>query len=235
MPVNSVVNDIGLQIAAATLEVSQLPSTTVSTDNNALTTWDGEPAVYDHWQCLNEYIDEPGVAVLPSSDPDSPNIKVTYGSRSVTLIRRWAAKRTGAPPKFPPPVVYSTENPTEVDENWVYIGGNGPQVRELGIAPNGASIVYEALGTYVFQALDSTKVKYIAEVPPALSSGPMFAANGWANTPNPQPSAVAVSSVANGVGVGIATAVANSINAPPSANNTLGGTQLTPPGNSNGS
>lgn len=231
MPVNEVATTPALQVAASGLYASQYPATAVATDNNALTTWDGEPAAYDHWQCLNEYIDEPGVAVLPTSDPSGTNIKVTYGSRMITLIRRWAAKRTGAPPKFPVPLVYKTTDPTQVDTNWVYIGGDGPQVRELGIAPNGASIVYEASGTYVFQALDPTLVSYLAEVPPALSSPTMITARPWANTPNPAPSSVAVTSVANGVGVGIASVAASSLlGAPPSSsNNALGGTALTPP------
>lgn len=231
MSVNEVASGAALQIAASGLLASQYPATEVSTDNKGLTTWDGEPAAYDHWQCLNEYIDEPGVAVLPSSKPESPNVKVVYGSRSITLIRRWAAKRTGAPPRFPPPIVMSTVDPTQVDNNWVYIGGDGPQVRELGIASNGVSIIYEASGTYVFQAIDADKVEYLASVPPSLSAPTMVAVSKWANTPDPPPSAVAVQSIANGVGVNIAQAVSSLIPASPTASSdTLGQTQLSPPG-----
>lgn len=224
MSLSDVATNAGLQIAASRLLASQYPITDVSTDNGALTTWDGEPAAYDHWQCLNEYIDEPGVVVLPTSDPNGNNVKVVYGSRSITLIRRWAAKRTGAPPRFPPPVVMSADDPSQVDNNWVYIGGDGPQVRELGIAANGVSIVYEASGTYVFQAIDPKQVKYLASVPPALSSPEMLSVVKWANTPDPPPSAVAVQSIVDGVGTNIAQIV---VNAP---NNTLGQTQLSPPG-----
>lgn len=219
MPSDTNTTPAQVQVAMSGLNAAEYPNTTISTDNEGLTIWDGEPAAYDHWQCLNEFIEEVGTLVLPTASPTGVNVAVDYSSVMVMLVQRWAAKRTGAPPRFPPKVVYIESTSSLVqstDANWIYVGGSSPQVRELGIAPDGVSIVYEATGIHIFQALDASLVNYFSPVIPTLDPVQTFTARKWANNNNPPPSSVAIQNYAAGVVPGI-TGVA-------SPNGSLGGT-----------
>lgn len=220
MPTNTNTTPGQVLAAMSGLNANEYPTTSVSTDNAALTIWDGEPAAYDHWQCVNEYVEEAGVAILPTSNYGltgaQVNVAVEYCSTMVTLVQRWAAKRTGAPPRFPPKIVYTEANSSlntlgsttqTPDPNWVYIGGIAPQVRELGIAPDGVSIIYEASGVHVFQALNASLVNYNAPVSPTLNPVKTAIARTWANDNNPPPSSVAIQNFAAGVVPGITGAI----------------------------
>lgn len=149
---------------------AQYPSLPSSSDETSLYEFDEEPGVYDYWQCVNQYLDDPGAMVLPTCNPDGLNIKIRHSSHMVTLRKRWAASRTGSQPKLPPRDIGDT--------NWVYVGGmTAPE--ELKVAPDGVSVCYVVSGIYEYQALDASKVKMDAEIPPFLSASQLQDHKGW--------------------------------------------------------
>lgn len=157
------------------LLVDQYPANIELETDNSVITWDGAPGVYDHWQSVNEYKNETGTAILPTSDPSATNSRVDYQSKMYTVVKKWAARRTGAPPRIP------SQEPDADQSNWVLIHADGPGLRELGVAADGVSVVYEAYGEYTYQALDPTQVVFGADIPPTLSAATLGPSQGWAN------------------------------------------------------
>lgn len=163
-----------LNASRSALNAAQYPVTLANTDKSGLTVWDGQAGVYDYWQSVNEYVDEPGVLVLPTSNPLGKNIAVNYASPQMKLIKRWTAKRQGATPALPPKQMQ--------DPNFVYVGGTTPQLRCIDVGANGVDIIYEVSGVYVYEALDATIVPFIADIPPMLDQFGLRQAQQWANT-----------------------------------------------------
>lgn len=166
----------GALLVAATAKFKDETKPTLLTTVESDGWWRGTPlsgAVYDHWQCLSEYVESPGVMVLPTCVPDGTNIKVRTSSEVTSLRMRWAAKRMGAPPTLPPK--------TPPDNNWVYVGGI-ISPREMKVLADGVSVEYEVTGVYEFQALDSTLVKKTAQIPPFLSPSLLLQPSKWLST-----------------------------------------------------
>lgn len=162
----------------SSFNASAAPSTYASVQNDALWKWDGLPGVYDCWQCLNEYVDDPGMLVIPTCKPNGVNIKVNPNSQMITLRRRWVAKRTGAPPTKPPRQMKNAKG--QPDPNWVYTGGSD-RVRELRGNTDGVSVIYEASGIYEYEALDASKVDRDAAVPPFINDAKVNNLVNWAD------------------------------------------------------
>lgn len=165
------------QMATATLAAgvthlrsTQYPTTVVGSDNSGLFQWDGEPGAYDLWQCANEYFENPGTLVAPTSDPDGVSVKIRYASTQLILRRRWVAGRTGAPPRLPPR--------TPPSDNWVLTAASDT-VRDMRVAPDGVSVVYECSGVYEYMALDPNLVTLTAEVPPYISETALTSIRAW--------------------------------------------------------
>lgn len=148
---------------------AQTPAVVASVAPTSFYVNDNTPGVYDLWQCENEYPEDPGVVVLPTCNPAGKNIKVAHSSTMVTLRKKWAAQRTGAPPNLPPK--------TPPSDNWVYTGGV-TMPRETRLAADGVSVVYEARGVFEYQCLDKTEVELVAELPPFVSPD-LAPTNGW--------------------------------------------------------
>ena len=159
-----------LTATLSTFNAAQYPQTAVNTQQTGLHTWDGEPGVYDYWQCLNEYHEDPGVIVMPTCNPDGKNIKVRHSSEMIFLRKRFAACRTGAQPNLPPRDLG--------DDNWVFTGGTA-NLREMQVAPDGVSIRYEVEGVYEYYALDPSLVDKTAEIAPFLSPTALANASKW--------------------------------------------------------
>ena len=161
--------DAQLVASTSAFNASQYPQLIASAAESALYEFDDEPGTYDLWQCFNEYITDGGNVVIPQTDPAGVNLEVRHSSQMVTLRKRWAATRTGAPPRVPPT--------TEV-ANWVltreYVG-----LREFKVAPDGVSIQYEVKGIYEYEALNPALVNLYAEIPPFLSSATLTSLKGW--------------------------------------------------------
>ena len=128
------------------------------------------PGAYDYWQCLNEYVTDPGNIVLPVCDPNGVNIIVNTTSDRRTLRRRWAACRDGATPTVPPVDVG--------DPNWVptqqYDG-----VVDGRILPDGVTVRYEIKGIYEYQALDVSKTDRQCEFGPYTDRDTLKTLVGW--------------------------------------------------------
>lgn len=148
-----------LSASLSALNASQYPTTIAPVGSGSLYSWDGQPGVYDFWQCMNEYLGDPGVIVVPTSNTAGTNAAIAHSSEMTTLRKRWAAMRTGSPPRLPPTDL--------ADANWVFVN-RYEGLREMRVAPDGVSIVYEATGIYEYQALDASLVKREAELQPFL-------------------------------------------------------------------
>jgi hypothetical protein len=159
-----------LSAAYADIAGESAPSFITTISDTGLFYYDGLPGVYDFWQCMSEYEDDPGVIVMPTCNPNGINLAVQIASPQLTLRKRWAAKRTGAPPILPPK--------QSTDPNLIYVGGVAG-LPEMTVGPDGVSIIYEAVGHYVYQALDPSKVQETAAIPPFLLSSSLTPANGW--------------------------------------------------------
>jgi len=205
----SQVSTAQLSASVSSLNASEYPTTLESENSNgSLYSWDGLPGAYDFWQCLNEYLGDPGVIVVPTSDTSGTNAAIAHSSAMTTLRKRWSAMRTGSPPKLPPTQL--------TDPNWIFVN-EYDGIREMRVAPDGVSMVYEATGIYEYQALDSSKVKRTAEVQPFLVSSIFEGPSGtgpvnWVD--------VAVGA-ATGAGTSAGTTILSG-----SGGNPLGGNQL---------
>jgi len=162
-----------LTASLSTLNASEYPTTINGGDSQgSLYSWDGLPGAYDYWQCLNEYLGDPGVLVVPTSDSAGTNVAIAHSSSMTMLRKRWAAMRTGSPPRLPP---------TELtDPNWVFVNSY-EGIREMRVASDGVSMVYEASGIYEYQALDASKVVRGAELQPFLVASFFEGPSGPAN------------------------------------------------------
>jgi len=154
-----------LAVAVSGLNASEYPDVAANgitlIPGGSLWTWDGQPGCYDFWQCQNEYVGGAGVIVLPRSVPGLPNVAIQHSSQVTTLRKRWAASREGAPPRLPP---------TDLgDPNWVFVN-EFIAPREMRVAPDGVTIVYEATGVYEYQAIDPSLVLRTANVQPFLAA-----------------------------------------------------------------
>ncbi len=140
------------------------PSTTTSPYQT-----DPRPGAYDLWQCSAEYTENPGTIVVPSCSPTGISVKINYANAQWVLTMRWVAKRTGSWPLLPRKAL--------TDSNWIYTGGTVP-VREMRMSGEG-HYIYEASGVYEFMALDPSKVKATAAIPPTLSTSEFAKVANW--------------------------------------------------------
>lgn len=150
-----------LFVAISQLAASEYPDAATNgiLPQQTLWTWDGQPGVYDFWQCQNEYVSNNNVIVVPRSDPTATNVVVAHSSNMITLRKRWAASREGAWPRLPPTDL--------VDPNWVFVN-QLIGVRDMRVLPDGITVVYEASGVYEYQCIDATLVHRTADVQPFL-------------------------------------------------------------------
>ena len=166
----SPISNAQLSAAVTSLNANEYPSTYNSVGNTAFYNDDGLPGAYDYWQCLNEYVFDPGNLVLPVCDKDGTNIVVNSNSQRCTLRRRWAACRDGAMPQVPP---------TDFgDDNWVLVR-RYDGVPDLRILPDGVSVRYEIKGIYEYEALDASKVDRKAEIGPFVDRESLRTLVGW--------------------------------------------------------
>lgn len=168
------VNRAMLTAAFSQFNASQYPTTDSTLLNDGLSVWDGLPAVYDHWECLTEYEDDRGSLVVPTCNPSGTNLKINHSSNTLRIIRRWSAKRTGAPPAVPP---MESNNP-----NVVFIRAYSAP-REVRAAADDVSVIYEEKGVYVYEALNPALVDKSSLVPPFLSEEATFALTRWSDGP----------------------------------------------------
>jgi len=148
-----------LTAAFSGLIASQYPTTPIF-DSNGLYYYDGQPAVYTQWASINDYTEDPGIIVMPTTSPSGTNVAINHSSPTCTWTRRWIASRVGAPPNIPPRDVD--------DSNWQFVGGT-PSVLNQRVASDNVSVIYEAQGMYQYEAKDATQVVITADTPPFLS------------------------------------------------------------------
>lgn len=162
--------DSQLSASLSGYNAAQYPNTSTASGDTSLYTFDDEPGVYDLWQCFTEYITDPGVIVIPTCNPTGLNIAIRHSSEMVTIRKRWAATRTGAQPALPP------TNPADAN---LILTGEYVGLLNMEVAPDGVSVKYEVKGVYEYQALDPSKVKKLAEIPPYLSTAELIGQRGW--------------------------------------------------------
>lgn len=206
-------------VSAAIADVlSENDGTVISTvGDTGFFFYDGLSGVYDFWQCMTEFYDDPGVMVLPTANPNGTNIAVQHSSDTLRVMLRWAAKRLGAPPNIPAKV--------STDPNLIYVGGMAGLPEEV-VGPDGVTITYEARGVYVYEALNPAIVQKNAQIPPFLLTSALSQAAGWFNLyentgTNPQNSGLQ-SGIGNGGGSGGQSPPAFAGSASPLGNNPYG-------------
>lgn len=147
-------------VNGSTLTATQLTSD-IPDDEQALYTDDG-PGVWDHYEVTCHYVDDVGGRVLPPAEIDGPQKVVLLHGRALNMRCEWSLKRTGGAPTAPK-IVQVT------DPNWYYTGGvTSP--KNLDVAGDGVSIVYECSGVWNFACLDWKKADITYPIPSFLSA-----------------------------------------------------------------
>lgn len=111
----------------------------------------GGPGLFERYEVVCHYNDHTGLVVNPAAQPGGDAQLVRLTGELLTMRAEWSLKRVGGQPEAP--------KVTEVsDPNWWYIGGTCSP-KNLDVAGDGVSAIYEVSGVWNFAAKSRAKAK----------------------------------------------------------------------------